>query len=91
MSWALQQVPGLRSTPDGRGGRAILGRSIVGGWCEVLTILDGMPLPDGDVNFWVDWRRVTGIEVYPNGALAPPKYVSANYLGGCSIVLIWTQ
>lgn len=70
------------------------------GGCAATLFLDGQRLnplkaASGDlssapaVDELIPVSSVSGIEVYPRGALAPPKFQSLG--GTCAIVLIWTR
>ena len=70
------------------------------GGCAATVFLDGqrlnpLQIASNDlsgappVDELIPVSSVSGIEVYPRGALAPPKFQSLG--GTCAIVLIWTR
>jgi hypothetical protein len=73
-----------------RGGGSGLGRHGGGMECEMLVILDGIPMPTPfDLNTLPAPKELAGIELYSGDARIPLRF--AGFDRGCGVILVWTK
>ena len=73
-----------------RGGGSGLGRHGGGMECEMLVIVDGMPMQTPfDLNELPAPRELAGIELYSGDARIPLRF--AGFDRGCGVILVWTK
>ncbi|HXF94798.1 MAG TPA: carboxypeptidase regulatory-like domain-containing protein [Gemmatimonadales bacterium] len=61
---------------------------VAGRVCEVPIYLDGMWVPDYDLD-WVPPQDVAGLEIYRGAATTPPQF--SIHSTGCGAVVVWTK
>ena len=61
---------------------------VVGRVCEVPIYVDGMWVPDYDLD-WVPPQDVAGLEIYRGSATTPSQF--AIHSTGCGAVIVWTK
>jgi hypothetical protein len=73
-----------------RGGGSGLGRHGGGMECEMLVILDGIPMPTPfDLNTLPAPKELAGIELYSGDARIPLRFAGLDR--GCGVILVWTK
>jgi hypothetical protein len=73
-----------------RGGGSGLGRHGGGMECEMLVIVDGMPMQTPfDLNELPAPRELAGIELYSGDARIPLRFAGFDH--GCGVILVWTK
>lgn len=92
----ISRFPGTQLKPASRGNRLFM-RDNQGLACPPTVWVDGQRLDssaeadvDGviDIDFWVDYTRLAGIEVYVRANEAPLQYGGTNK-AACGVIVIW--
>jgi hypothetical protein len=84
LSELLRTIPGVVLAPSSRGGFAVRLRG-----CAPLVWVDGVRVPNAQLDELADPSDVAGLEVYSSFAGVPAQYFDRS--ANCGTILVWSR